>query len=113
MAETWCETNKECLKNRLQLAEAIGVKKRDSEGVIREFEAGQSAEFPRNGVVGPLSVSDVHRCVLHAMESLLMEKEARHLPGHPKAHVLRHAPILSAYRDELYKNRSSGKTDSQ
>ena len=88
MAETWCETNKECLKNRLQLAEAIGVKKRDSEGVIREFEAEHSGEFPRNGVVGPLSVSDVHRCVLHAMESLLMERDARHLPGHPKASII-------------------------
>lgn len=84
----------------LQLAEVIGVKKRDSEGVIREFEAERSGEFPRNGVVGPLYISDVHRCVLHAMESLLMEKDARHLPGHPKAHVLKHAPILSAYREE-------------
>ena len=31
---------------------------------------------------------DVHRCVLHAMESLLMERDARHLPGHPKASIV-------------------------
>ena len=43
----------------LRLAEAIGVKKRDSEGVVREFEAGQSGDFPRNGVVGPLTISGV------------------------------------------------------
>ena len=43
----------------LRLAEAIGVKKRDSEGVVREFEADRSGDFPRNGVVGPLTISGV------------------------------------------------------
>ena len=43
----------------LRLAEAIGVKKRDSEGVVREFEADHSADFPRNGVVGPLTISGI------------------------------------------------------
>lgn len=86
--------------NILQLAETIGVKKRDSNGVIRDFEAAQNREFPQNGVVGPLALSDVHRCVMHAMESLHFEKTRHQLPGHPSCKVMKQAPILSAYREE-------------
>ncbi len=84
----------------LELAETIGVKKQDSDGVLRDFEATKCDEFPRNGVVGPLSLSDVHRCILYAMDSLHFDKSVQSLPGHAECSVMKRAPVMSAYREE-------------
>ncbi len=88
----------------LQLAEEVGVKKVDRDGVVRAFRVDEREEFPPSGdsgcVVGPLTLSDVHRCVLYAMEALHFPRELRHLPGYAKSRVpMRGAPVLSAYRE--------------
>ena len=52
----------------LQLAEVMGMKKKDRDGVMRRFEAASEREFPpdqRGCVVGPLTLSDVHRQGIH------------------------------------------------
>ena len=70
-----------------QLAEAIGLKKLDLEnGVIRLFNGDEADLFDAGGggVVGPLTVADVHKCVLHAMESVHFDATHKALPGHPK-----------------------------
>ena len=89
----------------LQLAEEVGVKKRDRDGVIRAFRLDERDEFPPSEkssacLVGPLTLSDVHRCVLYAMEAVHFPREQGHLPGYPKSRVpMRQAPVLSAYRE--------------
>lgn len=75
------------------------VKKADKKGVVRDFEAHRLDMFPESGLVGPLTLSDVHRCVLHAMDSLHFDKDQRYLPGYEKKKVMKGAPIFSAYRE--------------
>ena len=50
------------------LAEEMEMKKEDLEGHIRPVTAEEMTEFPETGRVGPLSISDIHRCVSFAME---------------------------------------------
>ena len=45
----------------LKLAEEIGIKKADNDQVVRTFVAREVKEFPESGLVGPLTLSDVHR----------------------------------------------------
>ncbi len=88
----------------LKLAQEIGVKKADSDGVIRQFTLDESSEFPpaseSDCLVGPLTLSDVHRCIIYAMEALHFPREQKHLPGYPKSGLnFRKAPVLSSYRE--------------
>ncbi len=85
----------------LELAEDVGIKKTDRDGVIRNFRKDELEEFPSEGsLVGPMTLSDVHRCVLYAMESLHFPREQRHLPGYPKSKMMiKQAPVLSSYRE--------------
>ena len=87
-------------KRRLfELAEAMDLKKRDFElDVTRPFKADESKVFGESGVVGPLTISDIHKCVLHAMESVHLDASTKCLPGHPKEHVMKRSPVLDAYR---------------
>ena len=45
-------------------------RKEDSEGHIRPVTVEDWSAFPETGRVGPLSISDIHRCVQYAMESV-------------------------------------------
>ena len=83
----------------LEIAQDIGVKKPDHKEVMREFEADKVDRFPPVGRLGPLTLSDIHRCILYAMESLHFTKDKRSLPGHNDKSIMRGAPILSAYRE--------------
>ena len=50
------------------LAEEMEMKKEDLQGHMRPFTAEEIKEFPESGRVGPLTISDIHRCVSHAMQ---------------------------------------------
>ena len=85
------------MQDRLfQLAEDVGMKKPDSDRVVREVtkEDLDNGEFPESGMVGVLTIADVHRCILHAMEALHFEKDVRYLPGK--------MPQLKAFRNINY-----------
>jgi len=83
-----------------ELAETMDLKKTDFENdVIRPFVASQAELFGQSGLVGPLSISDIHKCILQAMEGVHFEEETKRLPGHPYSSIMKKAPILSAYRE--------------
>ncbi|XP_059081460.1 anoctamin-10-like [Tigriopus californicus] len=86
----------------LELAETVGIKKPDLDGVICEFEIAQADRFPESGLVGPLTLSDIHRCVLYAMEFLHFDHDRKYLPGHEDSKIMKGAPMLSAYREAGY-----------
>ena len=54
--------------------------------MIRAFVGDEVDLFDAGGgVVGPLTIADIHKCVLHAMESVHFDTTHKTLPGHPKA----------------------------
>lgn len=91
----------------MQIAEDIDLKKQDLEGVMREFKQSQRKSFPESGlkmlkhlivrmytfklfnsgIVGPLSLSDIHRCIQFAMESVHFDPDTKTLPGYSKHQV--------------------------
>lgn len=82
-----------------EIAQDMDLKKPDDDGVIREFRVAEAHKFPPTGVVGPLSLADVHKCILHAMESVHFPKDQTTLPGHPDVQVMHGAPVFSAYKE--------------
>jgi len=55
---------------------------RQQVGENKEFDVKFMA-FPE-GIVGPLTLADIHRCILHAMDSAHFDKDVKTLPGYPK-----------------------------
>ena len=70
-----------------------------SHGVIRGFTVDNADDFENSGIVGPLTLSDVHKCILHAMESVHFDGDQKYLPGHTAKSFLTRAPVLAAYRE--------------
>ena len=70
-----------------------------SHKVIRGFTAKDADDFEKSGVVGPLTISDVQKCILYAMESVHFDAAQNHLPGHDSTRCMKQAPVLSAYRE--------------
>ena len=56
------------------LAEEMEMKKEDLEGHIRPLTVEEMGEFPESGRVGPLNISDIHRCVQFAMDRVHFPK---------------------------------------
>lgn len=81
----------------LMLAELMEVKKEDLEGHIRPVTYDEIDQFPECGRVGPLDISDIHRCVQYAMERIHFDTSILSLPGHPARSVLKGAPVISSY----------------
>ena len=70
-----------------------------SNGVIRSFTVEYADDFGNSGTVGPLTLSDVQKCILHAMESVHFDMDQRYLPGHSTRTSIKCAPVLAAYRE--------------
>jgi len=83
----------------LMLAELMEVKKEDLEGHIRPVTVDEVDQFPESGRVGPLDISDIHRCVQYAMERIHFDTSILSLPGHPAKLVFKGAPVLSSYQE--------------
>ena len=43
--------------------------------------------FCVSGLVGPLTLADIHRCLQFAMEAVHFDQDTKSLPGHPKQQV--------------------------
>jgi len=84
----------------IKIADIIEVKKADNDGYIRPVTVEEINEFPCSGRVGPLNLSDVQRCVLHAMERVHFPTDVRELPGHPNKTVMKRAPVIDAYKEK-------------
>ena len=69
-----------------------------SNGVIRGFTLENSGDFGETGIIGPLTISDIHKCLLHALESVHFDTDQKYLPGHPTKSFMKRSPILAAYR---------------
>jgi len=83
-----------------RIADIMEVKKPDNDGYIRPVTVEEMDEFPQSGRVGPLTIADVQRCVLHAMERVHFPTDVRELPGHPGKSVMKRAPVLDAYKEK-------------
>jgi len=83
----------------LMLAELMEIKKEDLEGHIRPVTLDEIDQFPESGRVGPLDISDIHRCVQYAMERIHFDMSIQSLPGHPGRSVLKGAPVISSYQE--------------
>ena len=59
------------------LAEEMEMKKEDNDGHIRPVTVEELDQFPESGRVGPLSISDIHRCVSYAMERVHFPRSVR------------------------------------
>ena len=82
-----------------ELAENMDLKKKDLNlDVIRPFKAKDAELFGNSGVIGPLSIADIHKCMQHAMEGVHFDETHNALPGHPKRTILKKSPVLDAYR---------------
>lgn len=80
------------------IAESMDLKLKDAEGVIRTFVADDLDKFSLDsGFVGPLTYSQVQRCVLHAMELVHFDESDTVLPGHPKVAFMKSSPVLASY----------------
>ena len=66
----------------LELAETLKIKKPDKDGIMRAFAADKLNLFADEDEV--LTLSDIHRCVIYAMESLHFQKDQKHLPGNSR-----------------------------
>ena len=53
----------------------MDLKKFDNNEVLRKFEANEHGQFP------PFTLSEKHKCVLHAMEMVHFDQEDSTLPG--------------------------------
>ena len=67
--------------------------------VIREFTVKGADDFECNAVVGPLTLSDVQKCILYAMESVHFDADQKYLPGHSSKKFMKRSPVLSAFRE--------------
>jgi len=82
-----------------KIAEHIEVKKTDSDGFVRPITEENIEDFPYIGRVGPLTLSDVQRCILHAINRVHFEKGVTALPGHGSK-ILKGAPVVSSYEEK-------------
>ena len=76
------------------------MKKEDLDGHIRPVTAEEMNEFPESGRVGPLSISDIHRCVSFALERVHFPASCSSLPGHAEKKVMQGAPVISSYQEK-------------
>jgi len=83
----------------LRIADNMEIRKEDTEGHIRPYCVSEDASFPPSGLVGPLHLADVHRCVQHAMDRIHFPSSVKTLPGHEKKSVMEGAPVLSSYQE--------------
>ena len=67
--------------------------------MTREFRVDYAEKFGHGGIVGPFTLSDVQKCVLHAMESVHFDSEQKYLPGHSNKRFMKRSPVLAAYRE--------------
>jgi len=88
-------------KNRIfELAENIDIKKPDiSDQVIRSFCRENAHDFQNSGIFGPLTLSDVQKCISYAMESVHFDADKKYLPGHGNKRFMKRSPVLAAYRE--------------
>ena len=70
-----------------------------SDQVIRSFSRENAHDFDNNGIVGPLTLSDVQKCIAYAMESVHFDAEKKYLPGHTNKRFMKRSPVLAAYRE--------------
>ena len=82
-----------------EIATAMEIKVKDDEDVIRPFVASELASFPPVGYVGPLTLADVQKCLLHAMEMIHFDSDQESLPGHPNIKVMSQSPVLPSYSE--------------
>jgi len=83
----------------LSIADKMQLKKPDKDGYIRPFIQEQYEEFPETGRVGPLQLSDIHRCLQHAMNRIHFDNSIENLPGYEKKTVTKGAPLLNSYQE--------------
>eukprot|EP00088_Acartia_fossae_P029675 TRINITY_DN3055_c0_g1_i1.p1 TRINITY_DN3055_c0_g1~~TRINITY_DN3055_c0_g1_i1.p1 ORF type:complete len:650 (-),score=118.07 TRINITY_DN3055_c0_g1_i1:446-2395(-) len=82
----------------IRIAEHIEVKKKDVDGFIRPITEDDIEQFEESGRVGPLTLSDVQRCILHAINRVHFDVEVTTLPGDGR-NILKGAPVLSSYEE--------------
>lgn len=70
-----------------------------SDQVIRSFSQENAQDFENSGIVGPLTLSDVQKCVSYAMESVHFDADKKYLPGHDNKRFMKRSPVLAAYRE--------------
>jgi len=83
----------------LTIADSMQLQTADKEGHIRPYCHDEESEFPESGRVGPLHLSDIHRCVQHAMDRIHFPSSVQELPGFEKKSVMKGAPMLSSYQE--------------
>jgi len=83
----------------LRIADFMEMKKMDKEGHIRPFCLDDLEDFEETGRVGPLELSDVHRCVSLAIDRVHFDTSISQLPGHPSKSVMKGAPVISTYQE--------------
>ena len=54
----------------IMLADLMEIKKEDKEGFLRPVTEEEWSQFPESGRVGPLNISDIHRCVQYAIDRI-------------------------------------------
>ena len=54
----------------IMLADLMEIKKEDKEGFLRPVTEEEWTQFPESGRVGPLNISDIHRCVQYAIDRI-------------------------------------------
>jgi len=82
----------------LQIAQDTDIKKLDTENVVREFRVAEAEEFGDSGQVGPLTLADIHKCVLYAMETVHFTDDISSLPGHGACSIIAESAVLDSYR---------------
>ncbi|XP_040578959.1 anoctamin-10 [Lepeophtheirus salmonis] len=80
----------------------LKLKKKDATGIMKDFERFgnyDNSEHCTKGIIGPLTLSDVQRCISYAMESVHFDKSLTVLPGQNRSLPIKNYPVLAAYRE--------------
>jgi len=84
----------------IMLAEIMEMRKEDKDGHVRLLTRESWEEFPESGRVGPLSISDIHRCVQYAINRIHFDHSVETLPGQEHLKVIKGAPVISSYQEK-------------
>uniref|UniRef100_A0A0K2TG51 Anoctamin n=1 Tax=Lepeophtheirus salmonis TaxID=72036 RepID=A0A0K2TG51_LEPSM len=80
----------------------LKLKKKDATGIMKDFERFGNYDNSKHctkGIIGPLTLSDVQRCISYAMESVHFDKSLTVLPGQNRSLPIKNYPVLAAYRE--------------
>ena len=81
-----------------RVAEDLEIRKADNEGHIRPVSCEDWSQWPDTGRVGPLDISDIHRCVQFCIDRVHLPSDL--LPGHEdKKFVLAGSPMVHTYQE--------------